>query len=278
MAGPGRLPGSLSLTGAITVDEPVLPFLKGRYFLSICAPSFLYRAGWADNVERLAAFVDEVELLFFESRGSCSLPAPEEISLVAAHAVPMGLKLNVHLPLDIDLASADPAERALAHETLGRALALAAPLDVSTFVLHVPRAAAEDIPAWRARVAASLALLPAPHSRFAVETLEWDLRDVKDVLADLGFSVCIDIGHLLLAGREIASFFEAFRGSVTMVHLHGVQGGRDHQPLSVLDPGTRARIGAILKEEEYRGSLSLEVFSAEYFLASLPALEEMLSW
>ncbi len=254
----------------LDVDAPAISWSgKGRFPFSFGVPSFLYQAGWAYNVERLAAVVDEVELLLFESRGSCSLPLEEEIALIASHAAPAGLKLNVHLPLDIDLASADPAARARAHDTIGRVLALAAPLSVSTFVLHVPRPAMEDLAAWRARVAKSLSLLPEPRSRFSVETLDWDLRDVKDLLAALGFSVCIDIGHLLAAGRDVGAFFESFRGSITMVHLHGVQGQKDHLPLSALDPGTRARIGAVLKEENYRGSLSLEVFSVEYFLASL---------
>jgi sugar phosphate isomerase/epimerase len=260
------------------MDSPTLPCLKGRHPLPLCAPSFLYRAGWASNVERLRFMVDEVELLFLESNESCGLPAQEEISLVASLAAPVGLKLNVHLPLDIDLGSVDPELRARAHGTINRVIALAAPLSVSTFVLHVPRALTEDRAAWRARVSESLALLPEPRSRFAVETLDWDLREAKGFLRDLGFSVCIDIGHLLIAGREVGAFFESFRGSITMVHLHGVQGRKDHLPLSVLAPETRARIGSILEEENYRGSLSLELFSAEHFLSSLPALAEMLAW
>jgi sugar phosphate isomerase/epimerase len=255
-----------------------LPSLKGRYPVCLCAPSFLYRAGWAHNVERLRSVVDEVELLFFESAGSCSLPAGEEISRIASFAAPAGLKLDVHLPLDIDIASADPRVAAHARDTVSRVIDLAEPIAPRTFILHVPRSAGDDTASWRVRVRESLALLPAPRSRFAVETLDWDLRDAAAIFQDLGFSICIDIGHLLVAGRDVGAFFETFRGSITMVHLHGVQGPRDHLPLFAMDAGVRADIRSILKAEKYAASLSLEVFSLEDFRASLPALEEMLSW
>ena len=81
---------------------------------------------------------------------------------------------------------------------------------------------------------ASLARIEPPRDRFCVETLHWDLRDIDDILRELGFSVCIDAGHLLLYGYDVAEFFRFFAGRISMVHLHGVREGRDHLPLSVL--------------------------------------------
>jgi sugar phosphate isomerase/epimerase len=229
-------------------------------------------------VEHLAGLVDEVELLFLESDEKCGLPPVAEISEISAYAKPSGLKLDVHLPLDIDVAAADGDVRGRAHATIHRVLELSAPLAAETFILHVPRRAADDQAAWRTRVEETLSALPAPHAQFAVETLDYDLREIADILRQLGFSACIDIGHLLAGGREVAPVFAAFRGSISMIHLHGVHGQKDHLPLTALDRRSLADIGSILREERYNRSLSLEVFSLEGYVASLPALEEMMPW
>ena len=191
-------------------------------------------------------------------------------------AAPDGLRFVVHLPLDIDVCSTDGTVRSMARRTIERLVDLTAPLAPSQFLLHAEGPAGVHDRGWRTRLRDALVSLPQPHARFAVETLAGDLRDAADLLAELGFSVCIDVGHLLAAGRDVAAFFQAFRGSISMVHVHGVRGGRDHLPLSEMPPEVRAGLRRTLAAEGYRGSLCVEVFSAEGFLGSLPALVEIM--
>ena len=255
-----------------------LPLLKGTLPVRLCVPSFLYRAGWAANVERVRSAVDEVELLFFESDARCGLPLPEEISRMASLARPAGLSFNVHLPLDIDVCSVDPAERARARQTILQVLALSAPLAPHTFVLHAPREAGLASDTWRGGLSEALSQLPEPHARFAVENTDSDLRACADILSELRYSVCMDLGHLLARGEDPERFVDTFGPSVTMIHLHGVRDGRDHLPLSVLSPAEKGRLAALLRRMHFAGTLSVEVFSVDGFMESLPTLREVLPW
>ena len=56
------------------LQTPPLRAHKSGYPFRLGTTSFIYPAGWAENVARLAPLVDEVELLFFESQIPGSLP------------------------------------------------------------------------------------------------------------------------------------------------------------------------------------------------------------
>ena len=248
--------------------------LKGRFPFSFGVPSYIIPADIAANVRWLRGLVDEIELILFESEQFSNMPSPADISLFRDLAAETGLRYNVHLPLDVDIASADPGVRARSMDTVQRIVALTSPLDPTCFVLHVLQSGAPT-ESWRAAVRESLSRLPAPRSRFAVETLAWDLREIDDILRSLGLSVCIDIGHLLLRGDDVPSVFELFSGRVAMIHLHGVHEGRDHVALDRLAAPARAMISRTVREARYTRGLSLEVFSREDFVASLADLELM---
>ncbi len=48
------------------------------YPFRLATTSYIYKAGWAANVEKLAPCMDEIELVFFESRPD-ALPDIQEI-------------------------------------------------------------------------------------------------------------------------------------------------------------------------------------------------------
>jgi hypothetical protein len=91
----------------IKENEPPFPPLatvcKKRFPFSLACPSFVYPAGYVDNVRHLAPFVDEIELLFFESRFADSLPVPALIRELAQLSRSGDITYNVHLPTDIYL-------------------------------------------------------------------------------------------------------------------------------------------------------------------------------
>jgi len=55
------------------------------------------------------------------------MPSPADIALFRVLAEEAGLRYNVHLPLDIDIASLDPGARRLSAETVQRVMDLTCP-------------------------------------------------------------------------------------------------------------------------------------------------------
>ena len=256
-------------------EQPLPPSLKGRYPFSLTVPSYLYPGTIELNVRLLRGLVDEMELLLFESLGESSLPTVMEIETIRVLSAESGLRFNVHLPLDIDIASADEETARRSLGTVARILDLTASLEPASYTLHVLRTETEPAAPWRERVRAALAALPEPRARFGVETLAWDLRDVRDILCGLGLTVCVDVGHLLLQGRSVAALLETFSDRISMIHLHGVRWGKDHQSLLHLEPGIRQTISDWVRRTHYRASLSVEVFGIDPYLESLPVVGSM---
>jgi hypothetical protein len=136
---------------------PLATVCKKQFPFSLCCPSFVYPAGYVDNVRQLAPFVDEIELLFFESRFADSLPSREMIRELVQLARSGDITYNVHLPTDICLGHRDAGVRQTAVDVLTRTIARCAPLDPTTFTLHLARDSSEpDYRRWQANVVTSL--------------------------------------------------------------------------------------------------------------------------
>jgi hypothetical protein len=74
---------------------------KGRFPFRLSVPSFIYPAGYSENTARLGCFVDEIELLLFESRPE-SLPSLSEVGRLVSLGSQMEITYNVHLPIDME--------------------------------------------------------------------------------------------------------------------------------------------------------------------------------
>jgi sugar phosphate isomerase/epimerase len=109
--------------------------------------------------------------------------------------------------------------------------------------------------------------------RVAVENLEYSLQLVFPFVETFGMSFCLDIGHLLRYGHDVAEQMASFLKMTSMVHLHGVDNGKDHCGLDHVPP---AEWGVICKAlAEYDGGLSLEVFSVNDLTVSLNRMQEI---
>ena len=56
------------------------------------------------------------------------------------------------------------------------------------------------------------------------------------MIDDLDLGVTFDIGHLLSAGGVVADHLAGFGDRLTVVHLHGFAGGKDHQAVTSYPP------------------------------------------
>ena len=267
------------MTGEPTAPPPAIPLrtpLKRTFPFSLACPSFIYRAGYAENVRCLAPFVDEVELLFFESRFADSLPSPALIGELEALGQEGDVAYNVHLPTDIFPGHRESAEHRRAVTVLREMVRRCMPLAPTTFTLHLNRDPSEpDDRRWQERCIAAVETVVAdglPGRRISVENIDYDFAKAVPVVEALDLSMCMDMGHLMVRNEPLAAFHARWRERITIVHLHGVDGNRDHLPLDRLAPDRLQTALALL--HGFRGTLSLEVFSREALDASLARMAE----
>jgi sugar phosphate isomerase/epimerase len=231
---------------------PLQTICKNRFPFPVACPSFVYPAGYVENVRRLAPFVDEIQLLFFESDPR-SLPSPALVEELSDLAAGHGIGYHVHLPSDIYPGHTDPNERRRAAETIHTIMERCQVLSPSTFTLHLERnpAGTDNLPKerWRQYLFESLKrMLPpeTPPRKISIETLDYPLEWVAPVIEEMDLSVCMDMGHLLVHGIDLLAFYEKWKDRITVVHLHGVDGSEDHLPLDRLsDERMRTILGLL---------------------------------
>lgn len=250
------------------------------------ATSYVIEDGLAANARRLAGQAQDMQLVLFDLPGGPSnLPATGEIARLAHIGRESGLGYTVHL-LD-DICPGEPD-----HLSLRRAqmvMDLTRPLAPWAYVLHLEGRAvrAPDTPAdalaqWHAGQVAALRRLAtwAGNARLlAVENLEGYLPEfvspVVEALAPTPHAVsrCVDVGHLRLDGHDPLPHLARALPHLRVVHLHGVDSGRDHQSLAVTPPQRLDAVVHFLLGAHYAGVLTLEVFGQDDWESSRAALK-----
>lgn len=254
--------------------------LKHRFPFRLATTSFIYPADYTTNVQRLSHLVDEVELLFFESLPD-SLPTQEETHRLAAMAHELDLTYDVHLPLDIDMAAPHEHER---HSAIGRMADIikwTAGLSPTTFTLHLgcslitPQK--KELLSWQADTKTALSdlldLCGIDAGKISIETLDYPSQWFAPLVKELNVAVCLDVGHILRYGYDLKKVIDDYADRISILHLHAVTQGEDHQSLIHLDRDSRDILIPFLKY--FTGSVSIEVFSADKLDTSLTQLKRM---
>lgn len=255
---------------------------KKKFPFRLSVPSFVYPADYATNVRYLGPYVDEIELLFFES-DLPSLPTKAQVSELHDLGRQLALTYNVHLPLDLDLGNQESRSRKTAVERQALFIERLIPLTPTTFTLHLQcnlgHSTGDDVIAWQNRTIQSLEellnLTTVSNRSFSVETLDYAPMWFAPIVDRLNLSVCVDVGHVLRYGFDLQKTLEMFDQRITIFHLHGVADGKDHLSLTQLDPMPGKIMRAYL--ERYQGTVSLEMFTLKRLRDSLPCLARMLA-
>jgi sugar phosphate isomerase/epimerase len=252
---------------------------RGRFAFRLATTSYIYPDRILPNVQALAPFFDEIEILLFEKD---SPPSSEEILQVKSLLKAEKTTANVHLPLDIDLAARDAERRKRDAAVTRLRIEETLPWRPTTYCLHIgPAPKHPDMTAlekWRRRAAGSLGELlraPVPSRRITVETLDYPFSWVEPLVEEFNLSICADLGHLFVHGFEPLALFERLASRIEVIHLHGVSGGRDHLPLNRMDPCFLPATRRILSD--FTGVVSLEGFSLDFLENSTTFLEELLT-
>ena len=264
------------------MSYPPLPRLPVRRPFRVGVTSYVYPDEILPNVEALAGRVDDVELILFESSDASNLPAPEVIARLVELGRQHNLTYTVHFPMDRALGSADPAERAAMRRQMEQIVHLVKALPVAGYILHLEGIAADAdmarVQAWQHDIATELRQLfavpdiPAP-DQFCAESLAFPFAWCDPLLDEFGLSVCMDVGHLWLAGASVPDFIRRYLSRTRIVHFHGERDGKDHQSLTVL---TSERMQLCMQAlRHFPGVVTLEVF--EYDAARL-SIERLTEW
>ncbi len=260
-------------------DHPLLSkSYKGVFPFKIGTTSFIYPAEYVPNVRRLGPYLDEIELLFFESRKD-SLPTGEVIQELFSLSTDLNITYNIHLPTDIHPGSSDPLKRQYAADVLKKVFDLTQPLCPTTYTLHLPNDNNQhqngELKRWQENIHKCLDQVigrGVEGKKVSVETLSYPIVLVEPIIKDFNLSVCLDVGHLILYGYDISATFNRWQGITSIIHLHGVDGKRDHLSLVQMDLQSLDIIMKILTQ--FKGVVSLEVFSFDNLKRSLGCLEK----
>ncbi|MDP2992696.1 MAG: cobamide remodeling phosphodiesterase CbiR [Deltaproteobacteria bacterium] len=249
---------------------------RGIFPFRLATTSFIYPDRILPNAMRLAPYLDEMELILFESK---NLPDREEISDLSALQDKQGLSYNVHLPLDIFLGHPSDKTREEGIAAVQEVVTLTKRLTPSTYTLHYVcdnDFCERNLSLWQRHIAEStgnILKMGITPGLISVETLNYPLTWVEDIINDFSLSICLDLGHILLLEEDPLYYLDTYLEKTAIIHLHGVCQGRDHLGLDVLDDVSLAGWLRLLKE--YTGTVSIEVFSFQRLQASLEVLEKL---
>lgn len=234
------------------------------------------------NVSKLAPYLDEIELLVFQSEAPDSFLSPKEIQSLISLAQQHDLSYNVHLPIDISLSAPDRDKRRCARASIKKVMDHYAPLRPSTHTLHLPfdrhSTDADEIKKWQKTNIEALSRLTddgVSVDMLSIETIEYPFEWVQPVINTFNLPVCIDVGHLIRFGFDLEVVLKQYFDQTAIIHLHGVAGQKDHLSLTELGPKYLLVLQPWLKK--FENVLSIEVFSFNKLALSLPVLENLLN-
>ncbi|MGD9182056.1 MAG: cobamide remodeling phosphodiesterase CbiR [Desulfobacterales bacterium] len=255
---------------------------KGIFPFKLGTTSFIYPDDYIPNVKMLGPYLDEIELLLFESLPGDALPSKAVIKELSHLAREYDLLYNIHLPTDVSISDARPEKQQYAVDTVLRVIDRVFPLCPTAYSLHIPYGQKSfdkgTVKIWQQRVFKNLEKILAggiPPESMALETLDYRFDLLNGILAELNLSVCMDIGHLIAHGYDLNALFNKYYDITSIIHLHGVKNGHDHLALDKLPDKFREPVLAILKR--FTGSVSIEVFAFDDLKHSLVFLEKQSS-
>ncbi len=259
--------------------QPLPKSFKNLFPFKICTTSFIYPAGYIENARRVGPFVDEMELLVFETPARKGDICPQYVDILKKLGEEFDFTYNIHLPTDICLSHTGMQKQKHAAKALTKVINLISPLSPSSYILHLPfigkNQDKDHIKKWRKRTEQGLLMIlekGIDSELVAIENLDYPFEWIYPAVEKFNFSVCMDMGHLFLYGYDVGKFFDKYKDKIAMIHLHGVKDGKDHIALDCLAQSLHDNVINILKK--FKKTVSLEIFSYNNLISSLNLLEK----
>ena len=109
-----------------------------------------------------------------------------------------------------------------------------------------------------------------------LENINYSPQFLRPFLEDGTCGLCLDIGHLLLGREDVLLNLETYFEKTSEVHLHGVDGCRDHLSLSRLPFRQVQTVVGFLQKKAFSGLVTLEVFDPHDLEESLSLVNQTL--
>jgi sugar phosphate isomerase/epimerase len=255
-----------------------LPELKDRFPFRLGTTSYIVPADISPNVSTLAPYVDDIEIVLFESETHSNLPDGRTIEAMQQQRDETGVSYTIHLPLDIQLGDVDNRERSRSVEQCRRIIQLMEPLNPFAYVLHLPigdmtTRSTVNPERWQQHVSEGVAQIletGISPQRICVETLAYPFELAATVIDNLNLAVCLDIGHILMNDYSLPAYMHQWFDNTRIVHLHGIADGKDHQSIAHLsDDVLNAVILTMIQRGAKERVLTLEIFGESDFCSSM---------
>jgi sugar phosphate isomerase/epimerase len=247
-----------------------------RFPFRIGTTSYIIEAGILENLKWLSGKVEEVELVLFETLELSNIPTASEVKGLKLAADDAGLAFTVHIPGDLELGSPDRPLRENSIERFKRIVGLTVPLSPICWVLHISLPPdGEDLEVYLDRLKESMRPLIGEFSSsrdLAIENIHRTFEVEPPLIEEFDTSVCIDIGHLLVFGNDVAGHLDRWMPRCRNIHLHGIKDGRDHESLACLPEGFLSALFRRLYREPGLETVTMEIFGAENFKSSINVL------
>ena len=259
-----------------------LPRVRNRHDFRLGVTSYVYPADILANIKPLAPVVDDIELVFFESREFSNLPDPSNVAAWHHLASDNKLTYTVHFPIDKALGSPDPQEREAFTATAERIITYCRTLPVHGWILHLEGIKPDDTPErvrrWQDDLRPLLARLASTVQDprlFCVENLGYPFEWCQPLLEEFPFSICLDFGHLWQMGYDWKAHVRHWLPRTRIIHLYGTDHSSRHYSLE-RESTDRVR-EALASIGDYKGVLTLETFGLEDTESSLRRLDSCLA-
>jgi hypothetical protein len=110
--------------------------------------------------------------------------------------------------------------------------------------------------------------------RLLVENINYSPVLLEPLLNSGLCELCLDLGHLLLGGEDVAHHLARYHNETRVIHLHGVDGHEEHLSLKRMEKNRTLEWIRQLCENSYEGILTLEVFTPEDLEESIDVVLE----
>ena len=246
--------------------------------ITLGAPSMVYGEDLLHNVEVLSDLVKDIEIVLFHTPDLNNIPTSREIDRLREIGNRKNISFTVHLPASLEPA----AERQdLREESLNLAawiIGRISNLHPRHYILHLPFSKPTLVPIpgfyfswkpteewdqWSRRAEVALKRfsdLLGPTQSLLVENINYSPYFLEPFLKKGLCGLCLDIGHLWLGQEDVSMVLRHYLQETRVIHLHGVDGFKDHISLTHLPLHQLEDWFLILKEASYQGVITLEVF------------------
>lgn len=229
------------------------------------------------NINYLKKSFNKIQLLFFGKNHLDIFLNPVTLQNLSKIKNESSIDYSIHLPIDLDLLNDSSKLTQDSLDTVYKIFDDTEHLNIKEYILHIDKNRNEvklnkkNFDKFKKVCKSIKQKIPNPDF-FYIENTNYDLTFFKDIILENGYSVCLDIGHIICFNHEFDPFINIFNNVINEIHIHGVKKGKDHLSLDKLD---NKYIKSLINYLTiYKKSVTIEVFNRSNLIKSVKFLKK----